>query len=117
MKTEFERRKEKKIPTLAADFNGCWRELVTTFKHERAYLRDILGKSYGLHLNHFGGYELVEYIFAKGHSGQVPFTYKGISDREYNEVEKNFNKGQIGVWWMRGNKHVEIHRATGSSLI
>ena len=115
--TEFERRKENKIPTLAADFDGCWRELITTFKYERVYLRDICGKSYGLYLNHFGGYELVEYIFAQGHSGSVPFTYQPITDREYNEVESDFNKGQVSVWWMRGNERVELHRATGRSLV
>lgn len=117
MKTEFERRKEKNIPTIAADFDGLWRELVTTFKNERVYLDVIAGGKYGIMPNRIGGHELVKYNFAKGYSGSVPFTYEEISDSEYNEVERDFNKGMVSVWWLRGIDKAELHRATGSPLV
>ena len=117
MKSEFERRKEKNIPTIAANFDGLWRELITTFKSERVYLDRIAGGRYGLMPNKIGGHDLVKYNFAQGYSGPMPFTFEEISDSEYNEVEKDFNKGMVSVWWFRGTDRVELHRATGSPLV
>lgn len=117
MKSEFERRKEKNIPTIAADFDGLWRELVTTFKSERVYLDVIAGGKYGIMPNRFGGQELVKYNFAKSYSGSSPFTYEEISDLEYNRVEAEFNNGMVSVWWLRGTDRVELHRATGTRLV
>lgn len=117
MKSEFERRKEKNIPTIAADFDGLWRELVTTFKSERVYLDMIAGGKYGIALNEFGGHELVKYVFSKAYGGMFPVSYEEISDLEYNRVEAEFNSGMVSVWWLRGTDRVELHRATGTRLV
>lgn len=115
--SEFERRKAKGIPTLASNFDSLWRELVTTFRSEIVYLSNVhTGRKYSIQNNKMGGFTLVRSHFARGYHGMSPFTYEHISDSEYNEVESDFDAGVVGVFWIRGGEHVELHRATGIKL-
>jgi hypothetical protein len=113
----LEQRREKKIPTIGATFNDLWRELTTTFRHERGvYLQSPDLKRYGAMLMDHGGMDLVKLEFAKGYHGMQPFSFSKINDTEYNEVEEDFNKGHISVYWLRASEKIELHRATGEKI-